>query len=64
MAITRAHLRIVAIDGVAVEDAPRPRGPHGVEPIDVVRQQREIRKMREEFRRLQHRQRRAPLHKK
>jgi hypothetical protein len=57
----RAHLRVVAIDGVALGDAPPlPREPR-VEPIDVVRQQREIRLMREELRRLQ--RRRTPARK-
>ncbi len=61
MAMGRAHLRVVAIDGVALEDAPPVSGTRRVEPIAVVIQQREIRRMRDELRRLQQGPRRAPF---
>jgi hypothetical protein len=60
MAMGRAHLRVVAIDGVALEDAPALPETRRLEPIDVVRQQREIRRMRDELRRLQRDPRRVP----
>jgi hypothetical protein len=54
MALAQRHLRIVVIDGVALEDAPPPPASHRVAPVAVVRQQREIRRMRQELRRLGH----------
>jgi hypothetical protein len=56
----RAHLRVVAIDGVALEDAPAVAETRRVEPLAVVAQQREIRRMRDELRRLQQGRRRVP----
>jgi hypothetical protein len=54
MALARSHLRVVVIDGVALEDAPAPAASHPATPVGVVRQQRELRRMRQELRRLQH----------
>jgi hypothetical protein len=54
MALARGHLRVVVIDGVALEDAPPLPSSRSAAPVDVVRQQREIRRMREELRRLGH----------
>jgi hypothetical protein len=60
MAMGRPHLRVVVIDGVALEDAPEVSSARRVEPLAVVTQQREIRRMRDELRRLQHGRRRVP----
>jgi hypothetical protein len=47
----RPHLRLVAIDGVAVEDAPRPAESEP-EDIRVEWQRREITRLKEQLRRL------------
>jgi hypothetical protein len=60
MATDRTHLRVVAIDGVALEDAPVVSAARRVEPPAVAAQQREIRRMREQLRRLQHVDRGVP----
>jgi hypothetical protein len=54
MALVRRHLRVVVIDGVALEDAPPPPEHDRIAPVGVARQQRELRRMRQELRRLQH----------